>query len=69
MGFDDGMTSSITEQIILAEKQQHKNTRHDAVDKILEVRAKYEKGYSFPPAVESMFNEMCGAIMNLKQRK
>lgn len=50
-------------------KEQHRNTRHDAVEKLTEIRAKYADGYSFPPAAEAMFNEMCGAIMNLKQRE
>jgi hypothetical protein len=49
--------------------QQHKNTRHDAVDRMLEIRAKYSDKFTFPEAAEAMFNEMTGAVMNLKQRK
>lgn len=50
-------------------KEQHRNTRHDAVEAMQRVRAKYIDGYSFPQAAEDMFNEMCGAVMNLKQRE
>lgn len=39
------------------------------LEKLLEIRAKYDSGYSFLLTVEDMFNEMCGAIMNLKQKK
>ena len=58
-----------TDQKRLVElKEQHKNTRHDAVDKLLEVRADYEK-YTFSAVTDQMFERMLGAIMNLKQRK
>jgi len=53
-------------EIIILLKEQHKNTRHDAVDVIQEIQARYvEQGYSFP---ERLFNEMVGKIMNLKER-
>lgn len=50
-------------------KEQHRNTRHDAVDKILEIRAEYADGYEFPAPAEAMVDRMIGAIMNLKQRE
>jgi hypothetical protein len=49
-------------------KDQHKNTRHDAVDKMLEIRESYEGKYNFPAGAEEMVDRMMGAIMNLKQR-
>ena len=49
--------------------EQHRNTRHDAIDKITEIRARWEeKGYNFSPS-DNMMNEIMGAIMNLKQRE
>lgn len=57
-----------TKQINTALAEQHRNTRHDAVEKMAEIQARFLENYSFPPAVENMLNEMSGAIMNLKQR-
>ena len=51
----------------IVKKQQHKETRHNAIDAIIEIRSKYTEKYTFPSAEQDMFNEMCGAIMNLKQ--
>jgi hypothetical protein len=51
-------------RLILAE--QHRNTKHDVIDIIQDVREEYiEKGYIFP---EAMFDRMIGGVMNLKQR-
>ena len=48
--------------------EQHRNTRHDAVEKMNEIRARWAEKYDFASA-ESMFNEITGAIINLKQRE
>lgn len=49
-------------------KEQHRNTRHDVIDKMTEIRAKWAKTHDFSMADE-MMNEITGAIMNLKQRE
>lgn len=48
--------------------EQHRNTRRDAVDLIIEIKAKWAKTHDFSPA-DDMITEMIGAIMNLKQRE
>jgi hypothetical protein len=48
--------------------EQHRNTRHDAIDKINEIRDRWSKTHNFS-ICDNMFNEITGAIMNLKQRK
>jgi hypothetical protein len=53
------------EKLRIALAEQHRNTRHDAIDVVQEVREKWDKTHSFP---ELMFNEMVGRIMNLRQR-
>ena len=53
-------------RILLAE--QHRNTRHDACDKILEIRAKWAKTHDFSPS-DMMMDEIVGSILNLKQRE
>jgi hypothetical protein len=58
--------AEVTNAIMLALLEQHKDTRHDAVDKILEIRERWGKTHNFSVA-DSMFNEITGAIMNLKQ--
>jgi len=50
-------------------EKQHRNTKHDSIEKIQEVRSRYAEIFTFPPATDQMFNEMCGAIMNLRIRK
>ena len=50
-------------------KEQHKNTRHDAVEVMAEIQDRYSDKYKFPDAAYQMCNEMIGAVMNLKQRK
>ena len=54
-------------------KKQHRNTRHDAVDKIEEIYSRYEDEYGkssflFSEVVQNMMNEITGAVFNLKQR-
>lgn len=46
---------------------ENKEFRHNAVEKLLEIRSKYAEKYTFVPAVDDMFNEMCGAIFNLRE--
>lgn len=48
--------------------EQHRNTRHDAIDKINEIRDRWSKTHNFS-ICDNMFNEITGAIMNLKQRE
>jgi hypothetical protein len=48
--------------------EQHRNTRHDAVDLIIDIKAKWAKTHDFSPS-DDMITEMIGAIMNLKQRE
>lgn len=47
---------------------QHRNTRHDAVEKMQEIRDRWSKTHNFE-ASERMVDEIAGAIMNLKQRE
>lgn len=49
--------------------EQHRNTRHDAVEKVLEIREQWQKmGYDFSVA-DKILDQISGAIMNLKQRE
>ncbi len=48
--------------------EQHRNTRHDAIDKMNAIRDEWVKRYDFSTA-ERMLDEITGAIMNLKQRE
>lgn len=48
--------------------EQHRNTRHDSIEKMDEIRARWSENYNFTSA-ENMLNEITGAIMNLKQRE
>jgi len=48
--------------------EQHHNTRHDAIEKMNEIRARWAEKYDFSNA-DNMLNEITGAIMNLKQRE
>jgi len=57
-----------TEKINSLLAEQHRNTRHDAIDKINEIRDRWSKTHNFS-ICDNMFNEITGAIMNLKQRK
>lgn len=61
-------TTTHTKPINLALKEQHRNTRHDAVDKIMEITERWGETHSFT-ACEAMLNEITGAIINLKQRE
>jgi len=47
---------------------QHRNTRHDAADKIQEIRDRWSRTHNFE-AADKMLDEITGAIMNLKQRE
>lgn len=58
--------TEVTNAIVLALEEQHKNTRQDAIDKILEIRERWGKTHNFSMA-DSMLNEITGAILNLKQ--
>lgn len=62
------MKTYTEEEVRLLLAEQHRNTRHDAVDEILAVRNKFDTKYKFPPAANDMINQMSGAIINLKQR-
>lgn len=62
------MKTYTEEEVRLLLAEQHRNTRHDAVDEILAVRNKFDTQYKFPPATGDMINQMSGAIINLKQR-
>lgn len=46
--------------------EQHRNTRHDAIDKINEISRKHNCNC---PTFQQMFIEITSAIMNLKQRE
>lgn len=48
--------------------EQHRNTRHDAIDKMNEIRERWSRTHDFTIS-DNMFNEITGAIMNLKQRE
>ena len=47
--------------------EQHRNTRHDAVEIMQQIRVRCEEKHNFS-ICEPMLNEITEAIMNLKQR-
>jgi ferritin-like metal-binding protein YciE len=55
------------DQLKKALAEQHKNTRHDAIEKMQEIRNRWGEKYNFSMC-DSMLDEITGAIMNLKQR-
>lgn len=67
----NGKTISKSEKEIennrIIKAEQHRNTRHDAIDKINEIREEWSKTHDFS-MTDKMFDEIIGAIMNLKQR-
>jgi hypothetical protein len=48
--------------------RQHRNTRHDAVGKLQEIRDRWSGTHNIE-ASDRMLDEIAGAIMNLKQRE
>jgi hypothetical protein len=56
----------LKQQVELAQKERDRNLRYAAIDKMQDIRDRYTNTHSFVPAVESMFDEMLGAIMNLR---
>lgn len=62
------LSSSQYEAVKLALKEQHQNTRHDAIEKILEITARWSVTHNLSVA-DNMLNEITGAILNLKQRE
>lgn len=48
--------------------EQHRNTRHDAIDKMNEIIERWSKTHDFS-LCNNMLNEITGAIINLKQRE
>ena len=52
---------------LISAAEQHRNTRHDAVEKMNEIRARWANTHNFESA-DNMLNEITGAIFNLKQR-
>ena len=56
----------LKQQIELAQKERDRNLRYSAIDKLQDIRERYAQTHTFVPAVESMFDEMLGALMNLR---
>ena len=48
--------------------EQHRNTRHDAIDKMNEIKERWSRTHDLY-LFDNIFNEITGAIMNLKQRE
>lgn len=55
-----------TEQLL---KEQHRNTRHDAIDIIYEVLYNWESEYTRTSEIEELARDLESKIMNLKIRK
>jgi hypothetical protein len=62
---NEGALKEITSAVALMKKEVHRNTRHAAVDKMGEVRERWQMTHDFP-AAERMLDEMVGATFNLK---
>lgn len=56
----------LTKQIELAKKEFARNLRYAAIDKLQDIRERHSSTQNLTPDVETMFDEMIGALMNLK---
>jgi hypothetical protein len=66
--FDDELTAEqVSDAIKIGMKHLHRNTRHDAVEKMLEIRARWAKTHNFAMC-DAMLDEITGAIMNIPIR-